>query len=280
MKIQEISNPDWGRCFGRISGALHKHFPSNTEWTNDNPDIKLVHLLGQSELDIVNKMDTLDNVVLNQVNFLTSELPDTTWIEIWKKAKLVISFIDLKAMYPDVEFNFHKFPMGAEPELFPISKVQRFYDIFTTGHVAKTECLQEVYDACVLSRKVMLHTGENFKWKGPNYQFLEYMTDSVYSSILQRVKYITGLRITEGFEMACIEGAMTGAVPIVPFLPTYEYYKDFGRFIFMDGDITGQLVKIFSEPYVPLTKEQIEYVRYEFAWKKICEDLYKRLIYD
>jgi glycosyltransferase involved in cell wall biosynthesis len=88
------------------------------------------------------------------------------------------------------------------------------------------------------------------------------------------------LRRVEGFEMACIEGAMSGAVPIVPFLPTYDYYKDFGLYIFMDGDITDQLINIFDKSYVPLTQDQLYYVRDEFSWKNICEKIYKRLIYD
>jgi glycosyltransferase involved in cell wall biosynthesis len=96
--------------------------------------------------------------------------------------------------------------------------------------------------------------------------------------MLQKVQYITGLRLIEGFEMACVEGAMTGAVPIVPDLPTYSWYKDFGIYIDTHRDITKQLVDIFNKEYEPLTDEQVNYVRSEFSWESICGNIYKRIV--
>jgi hypothetical protein len=276
MKISEYTNKDFGRAFKRISLAFRTHFPSNVEWVDSNPDIEIVQVVGKKEYDYLTSKNSLKNVVMHQQCLLTTGIPISDWVKLWKECKLVMSFHDLKG----AGFNFLRTPLGAEPDTFPVGKVQRVYDVFSTGHVAETECLDMLYNACVMSQTKMLHTGENFKWNAPNYQFLEYMNDPWYSSVLQRTKYVTGLRRVEGFEMACIEGAMSGAVPIVPFLPTYDYYKDFGLYIFMDGDITDQLINIFDKSYVPLTQDQLYYVRDEFSWKNICEKIYKRLIYD
>lgn len=193
----------------------------------------------------------------------TTDIPVTNWATLWNECKLTISFHDLD-YYIDDKSKFLRTPLGAEPDLFPISKVQRMYTVFSSGHVAETECLDKVFEACVIANKTMIHTGENFKYNDSRYQFMEYMTDSWYSSILQRVKYVTGLRIVEGFEMHCIEGAMTGAVPIIPNLPTYSYYKNFGKYINMSGDIVNQLAKIFESEYKPLSPDQIAYVRDRF----------------
>jgi hypothetical protein len=276
MKIQEISNPALGKAFDRISLAFHKHFP-NVEWTDQNPDIKTIQLLGQGEVDLLNKMDRLDNVILFQMNFHTSGVSAEVWQELWKKCKLVISFHDLKSYYPDLEFNFYRTALGAEPEEFPVNlSIPRDNKVFSTGHVAETEGLDLIYEACKKTNNIMFHTGENFHW-GSNYHFIPYMSNAMFSKSLQTVQYVPGLRFIEGFELMCIEGAMTGAVPIVPNLPTYDFYKDFGIYIDTNKNIVEQLVNIFDSEYKPLSIEQINYVRNIFSWDRICSEIYKRL---
>jgi len=275
MKIFEYTNPDFGKAFKRISVAMQTHFP-DVEWVTENPDVEIVQVVGKKEYDYLMSKQSLSNVIMFQQCLYTTDIPVTNWAQLWNECKLTISFHNLNS-YIDNKDKFFRTPLGAEPDLFPVSKSQRTYTVFSTGHVAETECLDKVFAACILANKKMLHTGENFKWDNTHYQFLEYMTDSWYSSILQRVKYVTGLRVIEGFEMACIEAAMTGAVPIVPFIQTYIDYKDFCIYIDMDKDITQQLVNIFMSEYKPLSLEQITYVRNNFSWQKICGEIYKRL---
>lgn len=277
MKIYEHIDKDFGRAFKRISHAFKLHFP-NVEWVNSNQDIEIVHTLGKTEYDYLASKDSLSNVVIIQHCFFTTHgVSAENWIDLWKQSKLTVSFHDLQS-YTDSKFNFIRVPWGAEPDTFPISKAQRFYMIFSTGHVAETECLDKVYEACKITNNKMLHTGENFGWDLKYYQFFNYMEDPWYCNLLQRVKYIPGLRDIEGFEMACIEGAMTGAVPIVPNIPTYDFYKDFCIYIDMKKDIVEQLVNIFKSEYKPLSTEQINYIRKEFAWKNICNKIYSGIV--
>jgi len=278
MKILEYTNKDFGKAFKRISFAFKTHF-TNVEWVDANPDIEIVQVVGDKEYNYLKSKDRLDNVVIHQQCLFSSSIPLETWTELWKQCKLVISFHPIDT-YTDEKINFLRSPLGAEPDTFPVSKVQRFYDVFSTGHLPEPECLDKIFEACKATGKKMFHTGEDLNQDPKVYKFLEYMEDPWYCSILQRVKYVTGLRRCEGFEMACIEGAMTGAVPIVPLIPTYDYYKDFGLFIDMEQDITKQLVNILSSEYKPLTKEQIEHVRRTFSWKTICKNIYERLVND
>lgn len=275
MRIYEHTDKDFGRAFKRISQAFRTYFP-NTEWVINDPDIEIVQVVGKVEYDYLTSKKSLNNIIMHQQCLFTTHISLEKWIELWKQCKLVMSFHNLYK-YTKEKFNFLLSPLGAEPDTFPISTLQRQYTVFSTGHVAEPECLDNVFDACVITNKKMFHTGENFGWNSSHYQFLDYMTDSWYCNLLQKVKYITGLRKTEGFEMACIEGAMTGAVPIILDLPTYSFYKDFGIYINPSKNITEQLVNIFNSEYKPLSAEQITYIRNEFSWKKICGEIYKRL---
>lgn len=277
MKIQEIKHKDLGKCMDRISLAFHTHFP-NVEWGANSPDLKLVYLFGDGEKKILDQLDNLDNVILFQITYFTGDIPPETWLPYWKRAKLVISFHDLKSYYPNEDFNFLLTPLGAEPELFPVSLEPRTLKVFTTGHVFETECLDSIFLACTETKTKMYHTGEDFKWYPEAYQFLPYMNDAEFLGYLQKSQYIAGLRLIEGFEMMCIEGAMTGAVPIVPNLPTYSFYKDIGIYIDVNKNIVQQLKDVFERPYSPLTLEQIKYTRETFAWSTICKPLYNRII--
>jgi hypothetical protein len=276
MKIFEYHDPDLGRVFTRISGAMQKHF-KNVEWTNINSDLIIVETLGQGEVNYLNSLPSLDNVVLFQQCFLTSGVSKDTWVDLWKRCKLVVSYNNLDS-YTEEKFNFYRTPLGAEPDLFPIGTQSRAFKVFSTGHLPETECLDKVYLACKDTKNIMIHTGEDFRWDSKYYTYVSYLPNREFTYLLQRVQYITGLRLIEGFEMMCIEGAMTGATPIVPFIQCYDWYKDFGLYIDVDRDIVKQLENIFSQKYEPLSKEKIEYVRNEFSWEKICGNIQKKIM--
>lgn len=277
MKISEVKSQGLGKCFDRISLAFKQHFPRNVEWGSPNPDIKIFYLFGGYEIEQLLKQDDLSNVVIFQVNYFTTAYPLEKFVELWKRAKLVISFHPLDTYFPNEKFNFYRTALGAEPSVFTISNANRHHKVFTTGHVANTECLDKIFDACSISNTKMLHTGENFKWNPQYYTYLPYMSDAEFVNKLQTTQYIAGLRLLEGFEMMCIEGAMTGATPIVPQLPTYDFYKDFGIFIDTNKNITEQLVEIFRGEYKQLSREKVEYVRDTFSWTTVCNGLYNRI---
>jgi hypothetical protein len=274
MKIKEVFNPDFGKAFYRISQAFHQHTPDNIEWVEEGEDFQLIHAVGEGEYEYAKKQD-LSKLIIIAHCILTTKTTVQQWEEIWKEAKLVISFHPINT-YTEEKINFIRSPWGAEPDLFPAQNKDRRLKVFMTGHVAETECLDKVFEACKITENVAAHTGEDFHWAAPWYKYFPYFEQKDFATMLNIAQYISCLRKVEGFEMMGIEGAMTGAVPIVPNEPTYDYYKDFGIFLDMKKDVTKQLIDIFGSTYYPLTKSKIDYVRREFSWEKICKRIYKR----
>lgn len=277
MRIKEFMNPDWGKAFKRISKAFHSNF-NKIEWVDTNEDIELVHIVGTAEVDYLLKKDSLSNVVIVQHCFRTAGVDSQeTWNSLWKNCRLVISFHNLPK-FTDTKFNFIRTPWGADPSMFPVSTDHRIVKVFATGHVAGTEKLDSIFEACQLTNNIMYHTGENFKFNPKTYQFFDYMDNKEYSAMLTYVQYVAGLREIEGFEMACIEGAMTGATPIVPTENSYDFYNPFAIKVDTNTDVVPQLVKIFSEPYIPLGLDKILYVRNTFDWKVLCPPIQKAIL--
>jgi len=278
LKIKEIYNKNWGKVFGRITSALKTHAPSGVEFVSGNDyDVCMVHAVGGEEY-IKATQEDLSKVILFQHCYYTTNMDLSMWHNLWTQCRCVISFHNL-VDYTDTKFNFLRSPLGAEPELFPILNTPRTAKVFSTGHVADTECLDLIYQACRDTKNIMIHTGNNFKWDANGYSYSNYLPDAQYNAVLNKVQYVAGLRLIEGFECHCIEGAMTGAIPIVPDLPTYDWYKDFGIFIDTKQDIKQQLIDIFNnKSYKSLDYGIISYVRERFSYAKIVNDIYKETI--
>jgi hypothetical protein len=271
MKILELSDPSFGKCFTRISQALHKHL-KNVEWVSDNPDLVTIQALGEPQARWLEERD-ISNVVVFQMNFQTSGVALERWVEIWKRAALVVSFIDLPQFAPGVEFNFYRTALGAEPDEFPINlTIPRETTLFTTGHIASTECIDAQFEACKLTNRVLVHTGENFNWDTRWYRFLPYMDQPTFANRLARTQYVGGMRLIEGFEMMLVEGAMTGARPITLELPVYDFYKGLALYVRPDA-VLMDLVRIFQNDYSPMTRDEVFDVRDRFSWATIIGKL-------
>ncbi len=273
MRIKEIINSDFGEAFKNISRAFHAHLP-NTEWVNDNYDYILLYTIGAGEHKIFQTLPK-DKVINFQACYLTAGLDHAEWQKMWQECFVTISYYDLQSYCSEL-VKVYQTPLGADPKVFNAqNRGNRPIKVFSTGHVAYSECLDKVFEACVQTNNKMYHTGENFKWSNNHYHYMNYMSIESLANLFNQTQYITGLRIYEGFEMACIEGAMCGATPIVFDLPSYSYYKDFARIINFKKDYIPQLVDIFNSPYEPLSDEQVQYVQNTFSWKKIIGDLYR-----
>jgi len=276
LRIEHVCNSTYGKAFKRIDVALRRHF-TDVIWTTRNPDIKIVETLGGGEVEYFKKCKTLDNIIIFQQNYFTSEVKPEVWLDIWKQCKLVLSFHDLQSYFPNDKFSFMRTALGAEPDDLTINLNNRPIKVYTTGYIAETEAIDCLYDACKETKNVLNHTGKDFGWSKEYYKFIPYMEDINFNRFLTNVQYVSGLRLIEGFEMHCIEGAMTGAVPLIPDEPMYDFYKDFGIYINSKENIVSQLVDIFNKDYNPLSLEQINYVRNEFSWSKICRRIQERI---
>lgn len=273
-KVFEYFDSKWGKAFYRISEALHKYSPEWVEWINSesNSEINIIHEVGGGEIKPI--QDSLDNkkkTIIIQHTYFTSGYNE--WDSLWEKANLTISFHDLPT-YTKKHFNFYATPWGYDPSIFYNKKLNKINPIFVTGHIANTEHIDDVYNACRFLGLTLLHTGEDFKW-GNFYKFLPYMDNKDFANLLNTVTYTSCLRSVEGFEMVGVEGLACGAIPIVLDLPTYRWYKGFGIFINPNNYITEQLVEILS--HKPDINIQQDKVREAFAWDNIIRKLFLKV---
>lgn len=271
IKVWEYQNPVWGRAFQLISRELHKHAPDWVQWvsSSDESDIDIIHIVGAGEIPLCTSKS-----VLVQHCYFTAGAHEHDYISLWERAKLTVSFHNLHD-YTDRNFRFLHLPWGADPDIFRHENFgDRAIKVFTTGHIAETECIDKTFAACRANNSIMVHTGSNFKWMPPWYKYVPYMPENELIRVLNSAQYIPGLRLIEGFEIMCVEGLFCGARPVVPDLPTYQWYRGHAEFVDTTKDITEQLTSIFSRKPNPVTPEERLELIQKFSWKNICDKFY------
>ena len=276
MRVFEHKDHNLGKAFDRISKAFHQYSPEWIEWVSDPTisEMEILHAVGGGEvIPIENCISAGLKTIIIQHTYFTSGYYD--WPKLWEEANLTVSFHDL-TKYTDKKFNFLHCPWGADKNTFYTTTSIRNRKVFTTGHVASTECIDKLYAACVLSNKDMYHTGEDFKF-GSRYHFLPYIEDNELRQILNESQYISCLRDVEGFEMMGIEGLFCGATPIIPNIDTYDWYSKYSKVIDMKGNIVDQLVSILNEDPKEITLPELEEIRNTFDWKTIVTNIFTKI---
>lgn len=273
LKIREVLNPDFGKAFKRISNALHMYSPNWVEWVDGGEDISLIHVVGGGEYET---LQNNPNRIVVQHCYETAYYDVIDWPSEWEKSILTVAFRDL-SLVTNKKFNFCHTPWGAEETLFFNTGVEKDIDVFTTGHIASTENIDNVVGAAIMTGKVVYHTGEDFKYNRAHYKYLPYMSDTQYSAILNRAKYISCLREIEGFELAGVEGLFCGAVPIVPNLPTYDWYSGFAVKVDMKDNVLLQVADIISRDPKTLVNPDMNKAHELFDWKNIVANIFRDL---
>lgn len=272
IRIKEFLNKKYGIAFTRISKALHQYSPPEFEWVDGDYDISLIHVVGGEEVEI---LENAKNPIIFQQCYETTDYKNIPWDMYWENALLNIAFRDLTQVTAKKIRFFHT-PLGADPDLFFYNGQSKPLKVFTTGHVANTEHIDTLADACLEAGVDMYHTGEDFKFNNPRYFFTKKLDDIKFANLLRRVQYVSCLRETEGFELAGVEGLFCGAVPIVPDLHTYQWYRGFARFVDFSRDIKEQLVEILKEePTVDL--DLIDRAVQKFNWRKIITNIFTEI---
>lgn len=276
MRIHEIKNPSFGRVFTRISDALHKYSPDDIEWVDFNSaDYYFLHTVGGKEYVRFQSLPK-DRVINFQHCVHTTSLSTKKWEDMWASTLANISFHELRN-YTNKNINMIVTPLGAEPDIFYPQEVGKKFAVFTTGHVAKSENIGKISDAVKqIAGGLMAHTGEDFKF-GEHYKYFEYMDDGAFSRLLNQCRYVAGLRNIEGFEAHCIEGAMCGVRPIIPNLPTYHAYHEFGIYVDTKHNLVDQLVAIFERQPERFDDSTLEYIRKEFSWETIITKIFNQI---
>lgn len=276
MKLFEYINPKWGKAFKRISDAFHKYSPSWIEWVQREEDcnVLLVHVVGGEEAIILEKV--IPKIIIQHCYF-SAEYERYDWPKYWEQAILTVSFHNLPE-YTERKFSFYGMPWGAEVEqFFRIPSIEKDISIFSTGHVAETECIDKVFEACKTLKTIMFHTGHNFNWNTQYYKHLEYIDNVPFNYLLNRCKYVSALRLVEGFELTAIEGLFCEARPIIPNESTYNWYRNYAYTIDTSKDIVEQLMVILNTSPKPILEEEKKEIISTFSWKTIMEGFYKEL---
>lgn len=275
MRVFEYRNKDWGKVFDKISYALHKHAPEWVEWVDkvEDSELQFINVVGRGELEWLQKAK---NKVIFQWCYFTAEPEKANYPKYWKDSLLTVSFHNLPD-YTEEEFNFYRTPLGADPSIYKYLRLTKTLPVFTTGHVDRSESLDDVYKAASELQVQMFHTGEDFKWDKRYYKHLEYMSEKGLVKVLNMAKYVACLRKVEGFELMGVEAMMCGTRPIVYDLPTYDFYKGYADFIDPKKNVTAQLIKILSKEPKVYTKQEYKEIRDKFSWEPIIQGIYKEI---
>lgn len=282
MKVHsEVIPETLGRALHRVNKYVKLYAPSYVEFVNDGSkaDLQIIGILGLGSLPNIK----IDNYAVIQYCYYTAETTDiSVWGPVWSKAKVVASYLDLPEMSGYNSFNFHRMPLGADPQIFYVRPgVIKQYSILSTGYVASMECIDSAYNAVKRSPNgKMLHIGENFKYGNKYYHHVN-ISDDLLNQFYNASYYVAGTRRTEGFELPIIEGLLCGSRGICLDNPCYRYwYGDLVKYIKAGNyeEVSDELYNLmFNSTYDPVTKQEIELVKEKFSWETIMKKFWKEV---
>jgi len=273
MKIYNYVPKHFGYGIKRVASKLEQYKPASVKFVNNrkDADVVFIHTIGGQE---VASICDSERFVLIQYCYVTTGLDKYYWRSVWEKAHGVVSYYDLSKDVPSGTRFVHT-PLGADSKEFFNEDVPRDKKVFATGHVANTENLDVLWQACYDTKTTMYHTGEDFRF-GKYYQYLPYMSQDKLRRVLNGVQYTSCMRTIEGFEMLGVEGLFCGARPIILDIPCYDWYRDYGYTV-REGNLYEDLVALLSTNPDPVTTVEYSEVRYLFEWEDIVEKIYAEL---
>lgn len=273
MRVYNYVPKNFGYGIKRIAAKLEEYKPASVKFVTNrkDADVVLLHTVGGEEVaSICNN----ERFVVLQYCYVTTGMDRYYWRSIWERSSGVVSYYDLSKDMPK-GIPFVHTPLGADTKEFYPMGLKRNKKIFATGHVANTECLDVLWQACYDTKTTMYHTGEDFKF-GKYYQHLPYMTTDKLRTLLNEVEYVSCMRTIEGFEMLGMEGLFCGARPIVLDLPCYDWYRDYSYTV-REARLYDDLVEILSKSPDSVSPIEHAEIREEFEWSTIVEKIYSEL---
>jgi hypothetical protein len=179
--------------------------------------------------------------------------------------------------------KYYPMPLGADPELwFPLGNTQPIYTCMTTGYVAESECIQEVYNATRAVGGEMVHVGGDCI-RGKGLVRYENVSDTVMRHLYNQSMYVSALRRGEGFEIGAVEALMSAsfARPVIFDRPDQQVWL--GKFCITihedtPENVEAQLRDIFSVAPKPVTPEERAEVVSALSWEPIVKGFWKALL--
>jgi hypothetical protein len=281
----EVLPTSLGRVMYRINKALKQYAPEWVKFTSnkDEADLQILDVIGKGSLEFL----YVDNYVLMQHCFLSSDDSSRDfWLPHISKAKMMTSYMNLPSLVGDNSFNFHRMPIGVDPNTFFRTDAEKVNLVLTTGYVASTESIAEVYDAVRSVSSDMIHVGGNLNL-GIGSRHYENISDESLNSLYNKSYYVSGLRKMEGFEAPIIEGLLCGTRGICYNKEHYSYWfgdlveyveeDDYAMIGLYSEKTKEQVESIFKSEYRPVTDKEIQLVKDKFSWEVIMKDFWKEL---
>lgn len=251
-------------AISRIEGALKRYAPSDVEFVTNEKEADLVIIYAFSQRRKVDKrikwiLERGQSFAIMQIAVRATPCPQVSdWIEMWRKANVVWSYLNLYAYCLEegqmMDFTFYHSPLGVDTEVFKESKQDRTYKIVVGN--SRDETVVQCEQAAG-GRVFHLGTG---------------VSDKQLAKAYSQSEYVSGLRRKEGFEMPVIEGLMCGARPICYDRPHYRHwFGDLVEYIKEDVDVEESLMKLFSKKPRKVTDDEKSLVKEFFNWRTIIE---------
>jgi hypothetical protein len=269
------------RGIHRVADALERYAPDWVEIVQEptEADLVVIHTIGHGSLDL---KITCDYAMIQYCLLTTEDARPEAWLPIWKKARAVWSYYDLKeylssrlsnAYSESIAPNIYCAPLGVDTEIFrPSTPLRKHYLIGTSGYIAETEGVLECYRASTTLGQKHFHLGPPEINLGPNCSYMLHVTDEVVADRWSQCSFVAGMRRIEGFELPALEGLMCGARPIMFDAPHYtRWFKEHAEYVpeAAPEEVYQSVLEIVSKRVRPVTLAERTQVAHQFDWKTL-----------
>jgi glycosyltransferase involved in cell wall biosynthesis len=264
-----------GRAMYRINAGLKKYAPEWVHFINDpeSADVQIQDCIGAGSLPFIRNKN---HILLQEC--LMTEIAPPDWLPYFKEAKLVVSYLNIPKIIGSSDFNFLRNPCGVDPEIwFKIPEATKHITFMTTGYVAETESIKEIYSAVNKVGGRVAHVGKDFKY-GINFHHSENLSDEAMRYLYNSSYYISGLRRAEGFELSVLEGLLCGARGVSFNAEHYSYwFEDLVEYIEEKDSqsVTEQIQDLLiNKLYRPVSDSEISFVKNKFSWETVSRNFW------
>lgn len=311
MKVFAECDPSYSQGIHRIVRAIKAFAPlgAGIEFVDkvEDADFRILHVIGWGSIPWANPVypehsdpfEAMPYAVM-QYCVRTSENPRPSlwWDEVWKGARVVASYYDLAA-YLDEEWKttratewrradqpfgdepFYLTPLGVDATTFQRrGPLRKRFAFGTSGYVAETEGVREVYEATQRAGVELFHLGPRL-FNGEGVTFATGIPDALLAQLWSQCLYVAGLRRVEGFELPAAEGLLCGARPVMFDAPHYrDHFGDLAEYVpeVEPAELTERIADILARPYRAVTDNEITRAREIFNWPRIVRGLWERIL--
>lgn len=303
MKVFAECNPQYSQGIHRIVRAIKAHAPADAgiEFVEriEEADFRILHVIGWGSIPWANPcypehsdpFEAMPYAVM-QYCVRTSENPSAGlwWDQVWKRARVVCSYYDLARYLADDRsvgaseafgYPFYFAPLGVDASTFRRrGPVRKRFTFGTSGYVAETEGVPEVYAAVTRRGGELFHLGPRL-FAGEGVTFANGISDAMLAQLWSQCLYVAGLRRVEGFELPAAEGLLCGARPVMFDAPHYrDHFGDLAEYVpeVEPSELIEHLSAILARPYRAVTDVEIARAREIFNWPTIIRGLWERIL--